>query len=59
MKNFLLIIIHIPIIYTEFTHNTISENINELKEIFEESRKYEYFNQAMQSKERYILTLTH
>ena len=47
------------LIYTEFTHNAISENINELKEIFEESKKYEYFNETMNSKERYILTLTH
>ena len=47
------------LIYTEFTHNAISENINELKEIFEESKKYQYFNETMISKERFILTLTH
>ena len=47
-----------PLIYTEFTHNAISENINELKEVYEESKKYKYFNETMMSKERYILTLT-
>ena len=47
------------IIYTEFTHNAISENTNELKEIYEEAKNYEYFNETINSRERYILTLTH
>ena len=50
---------NISLIYTEFTHNAISENINELKEIYEEAKKYEYFNETINSRERYILTLTH
>ena len=29
-----------PLIYTEFTHNAIAENIDELKEIYEEAKKY-------------------
>ena len=47
------------LIYTEFTHNAIAENIDELKEIYEEAKKYEYFNETLFSKERFILTLTH
>ena len=50
---------NISLIYTEFTHNAISENINELKEIYEEAKNYEYFNETINSRERYILTLTH
>ena len=50
---------NLSFIYTEFTHNAICENIDELKEIYEEARKYEYFNETINSKERYILTLTH
>ena len=47
-----------PLIYTEFTHNAIPENIDELKEIFKEAQNYEYFNKTIYSKERFILTLT-
>lgn len=50
---------NISLIYTEFTHNAIPENTNELKEIYEEAKNYEYFNETINSRERYILTLTH
>ena len=33
---------NMSLIYTEFTHNAIGENINELKEIYEEAKNYEY-----------------
>ena len=42
------------LIYTEFTHNAIAENVDELKEIYEEAKKYEYFNETLFSKERFI-----
>lgn len=45
------------IISTEFSHNAIAENIDDLKEIFEEAKKYEFFNETLFSKQRYILTL--
>ena len=32
------------LINTEFTHNAIAHNIDDLKEIFEEAQKYEYIN---------------
>ena len=44
-------------INTNFTHNAIAENIDELRKIFEEIKDYEYFNETLYSKERYILTL--
>ena len=50
---------NLPLFSTDFTHNAISENINELKEIFEEAKKYIYFNKTLFSKERYILSLHH
>ena len=50
---------NISLIYTEFTHNAISENTEELKEIYEEAKNYKYFNETINSRERYILTLTH
>lgn len=40
-----------------FTHNAISENLNNLKEIYEEIKDYAYFNETIYSKERHILTL--
>ena len=46
------------LIYTEFTHNAIPENLDELKEVFEEAKNYKYFNETIFSKERFILTLT-
>ena len=44
-------------INTLFTHNAIAENIDELKEIFNEIKKYKYINETLFSKERNILTL--
>ena len=46
------------LIKTEYTHNAIGQNIDELKEIFELIKKYEYINEMLQSKERYILRLS-
>lgn len=46
-----------PLINTIFTHNAISENIDDLKEIFKEIQNYEYINETLFSKERFILTL--
>ena len=45
------------LITTNFTHNAISENIEDLKEIFEEIKKYKYIKETLLSKERHILTL--
>ena len=47
-----------PLIYTEFTHNAIAQNIDELKDLYKEAQNYEYFNETVFSKERFILTLT-
>lgn len=47
----------IPLINTIFTHNAISENIDDLKEIFKEIQNYEHINETLYSKERFILTL--
>ena len=44
-------------INTNFTHNAIAENIDELKKIFEEIKDYEFFNETLFSKERNILSL--
>lgn len=49
---------NITLIRTEHTHNAISQNLDSLKELFELIRKYEYFNETMQSKERFILRLS-
>ena len=46
-----------PLINTFFTHNAISENMDDLKEIFNEIKNYEYFNETLFYKERFILTL--
>jgi hypothetical protein len=45
------------IINTNFTHNAISENIDELKTIFKEIQNYKFINETLLSKERHILTL--
>ena len=50
---------NVSLIYTEFTHNAIPENSNELRAIYEEAKNYEYFNETINSRERFILTLTH
>ena len=49
---------HFPLIYTEFTHNAIAENVDELKDIYIEAKNYEYFKETIYNKERFILTLT-
>ena len=48
---------NLSIINTNFTHNAISENIDDLKEVYEEIKDYKYFNETIYSKERNILTL--
>jgi len=45
------------LINTKFTHNAISENLDNLKEIYEEIKDYAYINETIFSKERHILTL--
>ena len=50
---------NLSIISTEFTHNAICENLDDLKNIFNEAKKYKYFEQTLYSIERYILTLNH
>ena len=47
------------LINTGFTHNAIGENINDLKNIFEEAQKYKYINETLFFKERFILSLSH
>ena len=47
----------LQLINANFTHNAISENIDNLKEIYEEIKAYNYFNETIYSKERNILTL--
>ena len=42
-----------------FTHNSIPENIDDLKEIFNESNKYEYINATLISKHRHVQSLCH
>ena len=49
----------VRLIKTQFTHNAISENIDDLQEIFKEVQKYEFINETLFSKERYILSLIH
>ena len=48
---------NMTIINTQFTHNAIAENIDDLKEVFEEIKSYEFINETLFSKERHILTL--
>lgn len=45
------------LINTNFTHNAISENLDDLKEIYKEIKEYAYFNETIYSKERHILSL--
>ena len=45
------------LINTNFTHNAISENLDDLKEIYKEIKDYSYFNETIYSKERHILSL--
>ena len=46
-----------PLISTQYTHNAMGENIDDLKEIYKEIKNYEFFNETIFSKERFILTL--
>jgi hypothetical protein len=48
-----------PLINTEFSHNAISENIDDLSICFEMAKKFEYFKETIFSKERFIMTLNH
>ena len=50
---------NLSITSTEFTHNAICENIDDLKIIYQEAKKYKYINQTLYSNLRYILTLNH
>ena len=47
----------LPLINTNFTHNAIAENIDDLKEIYEEIQDYKYINETLYYKERHILSL--
>lgn len=42
-----------------FTHNSIPENIDDLKEIFNKSKEYEYNNATLYSKYRHVRSLCH
>ena len=48
---------NLNLINTNFTHNAISKNLDNLREIYEEIKDYDYFNETIYSKERHILTL--
>lgn len=50
-------IYNFTIITTKITHNAIAENIEDLKQVFEEIKQYEFINETLFSKERNILTL--
>ena len=41
------------------THNAFPENIKDLKEIFDLSKNYKFFNEMIYSKERFILSFYH
>ena len=58
-KKFFIDHYNFPLIDSEFTHNAIPENIDDLKEVFEVAKSYEYINETLFSKERHILTLSH
>lgn len=48
---------NIPIISTDFTHCARAENIDDLREIFEEIQYYKYINETLYSPTRHIMTL--
>ena len=48
---------NITLINTLFTHNALAKNIDDLKDIFNEIKGYQYINETLYSKERHILTL--
>ena len=58
-EKFLIENYNISLIKVHFTHNAIPENIDDLKEIYNESTKYEYNNATLFSKYRHILSLCH
>ena len=47
----------LPIISVKFTHCAVPENLDDLKEIFQEIQDYEYINETLFSKTRHALTL--
>jgi len=47
----------IPIISPKFTHCAVAENLDDLKEIFNEIQDYKYINETLFSKTRHVLTL--
>ena len=46
-----------PIINTGVTHNAISENLDDLEDVYNEIKNYKYINETLFSLERHILTL--
>ena len=56
-NKYFLEIYNITFINALFTHNAISKNIDDLKDIFNEIKQYKYINETLFSKERNILTL--
>ena len=50
---------NISIIKILFTHNALSENIDDLKEIHKVSKKYKYINETLYGKYRNVLSLCH
>lgn len=50
---------NISIIRMFYTHNAISENIDDLKEIHKTSKKYKYINETLFGKSRNIFSLCH
>ena len=48
-----------PLIKCRDTHNAFPENIEDLEEIFNLSKKYKYFQEMINSKERFIFSLCH
>ena len=48
---------NISIISTDFTHCAKAENIDDLREIFEEIQYYKYINETLYSPTRHIMTL--
>lgn len=58
-EKFLLENYNASLIKVQFTHNAIPENIDDLKEIYNESNKYEFKNETFFFKYRHILSLCH
>ena len=48
---------NIPIISTDFTHCARAENIDDMREIFEEIQYYKYINETLYSPTRHVMTL--